>query len=56
MKTITLTNEEYDEICENYKVRQDESYCNHTAWTIWDAIKRESPEDIKDYEEDDESN
>lgn len=51
MKIITLTDEEYEEICENYKVRQDESYCNHTAYTIWEAIKRENPEDIRDYEE-----
>jgi len=48
MKTIILTDKEYDEICRNHKFSSDESYNIHTANTIYEAIKKVSPNDLEE--------
>lgn len=50
MKSISLTEEEFYEIVENYKMSSDESYKIHTAYLIYDKLKEAYPEEFEERE------
>lgn len=41
MRTIKLTEEEFNNIVDWYHYRIDESYCIHTAHLIWKKIREQ---------------